>query len=176
MISNFYYGFIIFIILFSSSYSQCVLGETANNSTDCLQKSVNGTFCCFLTPLDDSSLDNICYPYDVTEFQGNLHINYNKNTYEINCGLGSTFMDSYWNLTVENRYLCGVENPTKDKDCFTASTNSNSCCYYEGYGLKSCYWLGLKYQAKVTKDGWTFSCKASYVEVSYLLLSLLFIL
>lgn len=162
-----YFLCIILITLFTFSYSQCVLGEKADNATDCLKKSINGTFCCFLSPLDDDSLDKICYPYGVTEYLGTLQINYNKNTYEIDCGLGSTFMDSYWNLTVEDRYICGVEHPEKKEDCYKGSTDSNSCCFYEGHGLTSCYWLGVKYQATTSKNGWTFSCDSLNVLYGY---------
>lgn len=161
------------ILCQAQSASTCSMGETAKNETDCLKKSVNGTFCCFLKPLEDSSKESICYPYKVTEFSGGLHINHNSITYEINCGLGSTFMDSFWNLTVEDRYICGVENPNGEKDCFAGSTTSNSCCYYEGYGLKSCYWLGKKYQAKVTRKGYTFSCSSQYNKISKILMLIL---
>lgn len=156
--------FLILKSLFKFSLSQCVLGEVANNSSECLRKAVNGTFCCYLTPLEDKYLNSICFPYKVTKYLGNLQIHYNQITYNIDCGLGSTFMDSYWNLTVEDRYMCGVENPKNEKECHDNSTKSNTCCYYEGNGLANCYWLGVKYQARLNSNGYLFSCQSKYLQ------------
>ena len=170
--SKLYFSKLIIIILITQFHksisdppSKCILGEVTDDKMNCLKKTINGTYCCHLKPLNNQSLDSICYPYNFTEYLGNLHINYDKNIYEIDCGLGSTFMDSNWKLTIEDRYFCGKENPTTKKDCSDSSTKTNSCCYYYGHGLNVCYWLGVKYEAKSKHDGYTFECNAFYGKV-----------
>ena len=161
----------------SSDEFECRLGQPAKNSTDCLKKNKNGTFCCFLFPLNEESneLNSFCYPYSINDYKGGNQISYKKKKYNIDCGLGSTFMNRNWNLTLSDRYMCSTENPEKSEDCFKGSNSSNSCCYYEGYGLKSCYWLGIKYKGSTNKKGYFFECKANFLKVKKILLKSLLI-
>ena len=146
----------------------CVLGEPAKNSTDCLRKNKNGTFCCFLFPIEEEANEqnSFCYPYSINDYKGGNQINYNKSKYNIDCGLGSTYMNSNWELTLSDRYMCSTEHPEKGEDCFKGSNSSNSCCYYEGYGLKSCYWLGIKYKGSTNKKGYSYECNSNILRAS----------
>ena len=168
--------FFINLPLYKLQTSTCTLGYVTEDKIECLKQTVNGTYCCHLTSLETPKLDSICYPIKFTEYLGNLQINYNKNTYEIDCGLGSTFMDSSWKLTIEDRYFCGKLNPQSKKDCSDSSTKTNSCCYYYGNGLNVCYWLGVKYEAKSKHDGYTFECQGSFIKNIYFLAYLLFLI
>ena len=47
--------------------------------------------------------------------------------------------------------MCSKQHPKKSKDCFKCSNSSISYCYYEGYGLKSCNWLDIKYKGSTNK-------------------------
>ena len=117
----------------------------------------------------DESLPSICYPYKKEKYYGNLNINYNKQLYAIDCGIGSSYMDPDWNMTLEDRYSCGKDNPNDYKDCTDDSTHENSCCFYEGNDLKRCYWLGIKYTGKAYDNGYKFICLANYFFNSLLL-------
>ena len=150
----------------------CRLGQPAKNSTDCLRKNKNGTFCCFLYPLEEESteLNSFCYPYSINDYKGGNQISYNKKKYNIDCGLGSTFMNRNWDLTIAARYMCSTENPEKSEDCFKASNSSNSCCYYEGFGLRACYWLGIKYKGSTFKKGYFFECEGKFLRLKKIIL------
>jgi len=176
-IKNFLQNLLIFFLIFEFILSQedenfeeeiCILGEPAKNSTDCLRKNKNGTFCCFLFPIEEEANEHnsFCYPYNINDYKGGNQINYNKNKYNIDCGLGSTYMNSNWELTLSDRYMCSTEHPQKSEDCFKGSNSSNSCCYYEGYGLKSCYWLGIKYKGSTNKKGYTYECNSNILRAS----------
>ena len=150
--------------------------QKSDSPYDCFKQAVNGTFCCYITPLEGSSTDSYCYSLKIEDYLGNLNINHNSLVYEIDCGLGSTFMDTDWNMTLEDRQICGSENPNNEIDCFKGSMKDNSCCYYEGHGLKGCYWLGIKYDGMISKDGYNFKCKAKYLSESTFIILLLVIL
>ena len=170
---------IFFISLHKSIISQadpdshCVLDSVANQPSDCLKLTSNNTYCCFISPLQDSSKPSLCYPFVKNKYFGYLNINYNRQLYSINCGIGSTFMDSDWDLTLNDKYICGTLNPGDYKDCIKASTDDNSCCFYEGEGMKGCYWLGIKHQGKVNKNGYKFVCEGKFIEKFFIFLFLL---
>ena len=158
---------IIFIIIlfFKSIKSQslCNTNTQASKASECLRLTTDTDYCCFISPLEDSS-PSYCYLYPKDKYFGYLNINHRKKIYEINCGLGSTFMDSNWEMTLEDRGICGSMNPNDYKDCNIASTEDNSCCYYEGEDMKGCYWLGIKYYGKVTKNKYTFICTSNFIK------------
>ena len=162
--------FIIFLNIISYINNKCILGTVARKSIDCLKNTSYDEYCCFISPLEDASLPSICYPYLKEKYHGNLNINHNKQLYAIDCGLGSTYMDIYWNMTLEDRYSCGNDFPNDYKDCTHASTKDNSCCYYEGKDLKRCYWLGIKYTGKASKDGYEFICHSEYLFNKFIFL------
>ena len=145
--------------------SNCSLGTIATNPTECIRHSTNDEYCCFISPLEDTSLPSICYPYNKEKYHGNLNINHNKQLYEINCGLGSTYMDIEWDMTLEDRYSCGKDEPDNYEDCSFASTKDNSCCFYEGKDLKRCYWLGIK---SLNSD-YNFVCCFCYININLIL-------
>ena len=153
----------IIILLFKSIKNQCNL-VTASKASECLRQTTDSVYCCFISPLEDSSSPSMCYPYPKDKYFGYLNINHNRKIYSINCGLGSTFMDSNWEMTLEDRGICGSTNPNDHKDCNNASTKDNSCCYYEGEDMKGCYWLGIKYCGKVTKSKYTFICDSNLIK------------
>ena len=153
----------IYIAIISYINGDCVLGTMASKSTECLKNTSYDEYCCFISPLEDESLPSICYPYKKEQYFGNLNINYNKQLYGIDCGLGSSYMDTNWNMTLEDRYSCGNDNPNNYNDCTYASTKENSCCYYEGDDIKRCYWLGIKYTGKAYSDGYDFVCSSKYL-------------
>ena len=64
----------------SSDEFECRLGQPAKNSTDCLKKNKNGTFCCFLFPLNEepNELNSFCYPYSINDYKGGNQISYKK--------------------------------------------------------------------------------------------------
>lgn len=140
-------------------YSECILGKEVSKPVECVKESKNGTYCCYLTPLNDHSLPSICYPIAINRYLGNRNINYNKKPYEIDCGVGSKFMDANWGMTLEDREICGSESPDSYENCSVSSTDDNSCCFYKNEDLKGCYWLGIKYSGKVEKDGWEYICQ-----------------
>ena len=146
---------------------QCVLESVANSPNDCLKNSSNDTYCCFISPLEDNSKPSICYPFLKSKYFGYLNINYDRKLYSINCGIGSTFMDSDWDLTLDDKSVCGTMYPNDYEDCTQASTDDNSCCFYEGEGMKGCYWLGIKHQGKVTKKKYTFVCEGKIFSINY---------
>ena len=156
--------------------SHCVLDTIANQASDCLKLTSNNTYCCFISPLEDNTKSSLCYPFPKNRYFGYLNINYNKQKYSINCGIGSTFMDSDWDLTLNDKYICGTNNPSDYKDCIEASTDDNSCCFYEGEGMKGCYWLGIKHQGKVKKDGYEFVCEGKFLKIFNIFLFVLQIL
>ena len=92
-----------------------------------------------------------------------MNINYGRELYSIDCGIGSTFMDSDWDLTLDDKSVCGTMNPKDYKDCSKASTEDNSCCYYEVDDMKGCYWLGIKHQGKVIKKKYTYICEGNFI-------------
>ena len=149
--------------------SNCSLGTIATNPTECIRHSTNDEYCCFISPLEDTSLPSICYPYNKEKYHGNLNINHNKQLYEINCGLGSTYMDIEWDMTLEDRYSCGKDEPDNYEDCSFASTKDNSCCFYEGKDLKRCYWLGIKYTGKSLNSDYNFVCCLCYININLIL-------
>ena len=159
---SYYIIFIIIISIISYIHSDCILGTIASKSSECLKDTSYDEYCCFISPLRDESLPSICYPYKKEKYYGNLNINYNKQLYAIDCGIGSSYMDPDWNMTLEDRYSCGKDNPNDYKDCTDDSTHENSCCFYEGYDLKRCYWLGIKYTGKAYDNGYKFICLANY--------------
>jgi len=142
---------------------QCILEAEAEQRNDCLKNTSNDTYCCFISPLEDDTKPSICYPFLKSKYFGYLNINYNKKLYSIDCGIGSTFMDSDWDLTLDDKSICGTMYPKDYKDCIKASTEDNSCCYYEGENMKGCYWLGIKHQGKVTKKKYTFVCDGKFI-------------
>ena len=157
----------------------CDINKETNKKTECLKERSVDEYCCFIKPLEDPTLPSKCYPYKIDKYFGNININHNKHVYTIDCGLGSTFMDSSWNRTLEDRQICGKKIiPDNNDDCNDNSTEDNSCCYYEGEdGLRECYWLGIKYSGKVTRKGYTFICHAGNLKkLSLFLLSILVIL
>ena len=135
----------IIILLFKSIKNQCSVSP-ASKASECLRQTTDRDYCCFISPLEGPP-GSYCYPYP-----------------EINCGLGSTFMDSNWEMTLEDRGICGNMDPVDYKDCNAASTKDNSCCYYEGEDMKGCYWLGIKYCGKVTKRKYTFICASNFLK------------
>ena len=157
--------FLISIHIFFIKYAnnECILGTEVSKSSECLKETTNDEYCCYISPLEDESLPSICYPYKKEKYHGNLNINHNKQLYAIDCGIGSTYMDTDWNMTLEDRYSCGSDSPNDYKDCSMASTKDNSCCYYEGNDLKRCYWLGIKYTGKASKDGYDFVCDSQFL-------------
>ena len=169
----------LFASLIIKANSVCDTNLETDEKTDCLKERSVDSYCCFLKPLEDPTLPSKCYSYKINEYFGNRNINHNKHVYTIDCGLGSTFMDSSWNRTLEDRQICGRKIiPDNSDDCNINSTEDNSCCYYEGEdGLKECYWLGIKYSGKVTRNGYTFICYSiNLKKVSLFLVSILFIL
>ena len=135
----------------------------ASKSSECLKYTSYDEYCCFISPLEDTSLPSTCYPYKKDKYYGNLNINYNKQLYAIDCGIGSSYMDPDWNMTLEDRYSCGKDNPNDYKDCTSSSTSDNSCCFYEGNDLKRCYWLGIKYTGKASDKDYEFICSSNYL-------------
>ena len=161
----------------SPSISQCIVDTVANKPLDCLKLSTNDTYCCYISPLEDKSKPSLCYPFLKSKYFGYLNINYDQKLYSIDCGIGSTFMNSDWNLTLDDKSICGTMNPNDYKDCTKASTEDNSCCLYEGEGMKGCYWLGIKHQGKVTKKKYSFVCKGIFINFSfYIILFIIFLL
>ena len=89
-IKNFFEIFFIFLLFLNfisseenendSDDFECRLGQPAKNSTDCLKKNKNGTFCCFLYPLNEESneLNSFCYPYSINDYKGGNQISYKK--------------------------------------------------------------------------------------------------
>ena len=163
----------IIILLFKSIKNQCSVSP-ASKASECLRQTTDRDYCCFISALEGPP-GSYCYPYPKDKYFGYLNINHDKKIYEINCGLGSTFMDSNWEMTLEDRGICGNMDPVDYKDCNAASTKDNSCCYYEGEDMKGCYWLGIKYCGKVTKRKYTFIC-ASNVLKPFKFLFLLYLL
>ena len=172
---NYIYLFLIIFYCGSTINCACTLSN-ANKASDCLKQTDQNTYCCFITPLEDTSGRTMCYPYAKNKYFGYLNINHNKHIYSIDCGLGSTFMDSNWNMTLEDRGICGKPDPKDYKDCQIDSTSENSCCYYEGEDLKGCYWLGIQYTGKVSKDEYTFICYSQYIKFYKLILFFIFLL
>ena len=170
---KFLFFYCIHIIVISYINSACTLGQKVSKSSECLRETTNEKYCCFISPLEDDSEDSICYPYDKDKYHGNLNINYGKKLYAIDCGIGSTYMDKSWNMTLEDRYSCGKQNPKDYKDCSIDSTDDNSCCFYEGNDLKRCYWLGIKYTGKANEDGYKFICHSKYFFIKKLLYSII---
>ena len=170
------FNIFIFLILQKRINSQCVLDTVASKASDCLKKSTNDTYCCFISPLEDKSKPSVCYPFLKSKYIGYLNINYDRKLYKINCGIGSTFMDSDWDLTLDDKSICSTMNPQNYKDCTKASTDDNSCCFYEGEDMKGCYWLGIKHQGKVTKNKYTFVCAANFLKNFFLFLFFILIL
>ena len=170
---------IFIIILFICSNNKincaCVPEKEASKASECLRETNQDTYCCFITPLEDPSGKKMCYPYAKNKYFGYLNINHNKRIYEIDCGLGSTFMDSNWNMTLEDRGICGSPDPNSYKDCQKDSTSDNSCCFYEGEDLKGCYWLGIQYTGKVSTDEYTFICGSLYIKYYKMLLFFIFL-
>ena len=160
--SYFFFFFIIYISI-NSINSNCNRGSLASKSSECLKYTSFDEYCCFISPLEDTSLPSICYPYRKDKYYGNLNINYNKQLYAIDCGIGSSYMDPDWNMTLEDRYSCGKENPNNYNDCTADSTSDNSCCFYEGNDLKRCYWLGIKYTGKASDSDYEFICSSKYL-------------
>ena len=167
---------LLFIISFQPIYNTCELEQIATKANECLKETNEDTYCCFIKPLEDSS-PSMCYPCPKDKYFGNLKINYNKHIYSIDCGLGSTFMDNDWEMTLEDRQVCGTLHPNKYTDCSDASIDDNTCCYYEGEDMKGCYWLGIKYSGKVSKNKYTFICRSNYIKYfSHLILGFIFFL
>ena len=160
---NIFLLYIFFINIFSFINNECILGTEVSKSNECLKETTYDEYCCFISPLEDESLPSICYPYKKDKYHGNLNIYHNKQLYAIDCGIGSTYMDTDWNMTLEDRYSCGSDFPNDYKDCSAASTKDNSCCYYEGNELKRCYWLGIKYTGKASNDGYEFICYSNFI-------------
>ena len=171
-----FFNIFIFLTFQKSIKSQCVLDTVATKASDCLKKSTNVTYCCFISPLEDKSKPSVCYPFLKSKYFGYLNINYDRKLYKINCGIGSTFMDSDWDLTLDDKSICSTMNPQNYKDCTKASTDDNSCCFYEGEDMKGCYWLGIKHQGKVTKNKYTFVCAANFLKNFFLFLFFILIL
>ena len=163
-----YNTFFIYLVFMHSIYginSTCDIGTITNKASDCLKETTNAQYCCFISPLESGSTSlSRCYPYNKEKYYGNLNINYNKELYSIDCGIGSTYADTDWSMTLEDRYSCGKNNPNDYKDCSIDSTNDNSCCFYEGHELKRCYWLGIKYVGKAEKGGYNFVCYSLYLN------------
>ena len=155
---------------------QCILDSEASQASDCLKNTTNDTYCCYISPLEDNTKPSVCYPFLKSKYFGYLNINYDKKLYSINCGIGSTFMDSDWDLTLDDKSVCGTMYPKDYKDCIKASSEDNSCCFYEGENMKGCYWLGIKYQGKVTKKKYSFVCEQSYINVFIFFLLFLLVL
>ena len=143
----------------------CILEMEASQPSDCLKRATNDTYCCYMSPLEDKTQPSICYPFLKSKYFGYLNINYNKKLYSINCGIGSTFMDSDWDLTLDDKAICGTMHPEDYQDCTKASVEDNSCCYFEGEDMKGCYWLGIKHQGKVTKNKYTFVCWGGFIKI-----------
>lgn len=153
----FFFLFSFFLHLISPQDNPCNTIQP-KSKYDCLKFSANTSYCCFISSLLDPKVEKCFFYQDFRDYKGSSQIVYNSVRYEIDCGLGSTYMDSDWNMTIESRYPCGSEHPNNENDCFQGSTKENSCCYYEGHGLKNCYNLGIKFEGKTTEDGYTFIC------------------
>ena len=165
---------LILFSIFEEIKNTCSL-SVATKASECLKETTQDDYCCFISPLEDSS-SSMCYPYAKDKYFGYLNINHNKKIYAIDCGLGSTFMDSNWNMTLEDRGICGSSAPNDEKDCNAASVKDNSCCYYEGEDMKGCYWLGIKFTGKVSKNKYTFICGSEFFKSFKILFIILIIL
>ena len=167
--SFFSFKFLLFIFLEKLIYSepsnpsQCISEMEASSAKECLKRTTNDTYCCYISPLEDKSKPSLCYPFLKSKYYGYLNINYGRELYSIDCGIGSTFMDSDWDLTLDDKSVCGTMNPKDYKDCSKASTEDNSCCYYEVDDMKGCYWLGIKHQGKVIKKKYTYICEGNFI-------------
>ena len=170
------FNFIFLFLYLNSIKSQCILDTVANKASDCLRLSTNDTYCCYITPLEDKTKPSVCYPFLKKKYFGYLNINYDRQKYSINCGIGSTFVDSDWDLTLDDKAICGTMFPKEYNDCTKASTDDNSCCFYEGKEMKGCYWLGIKHQGKVTKNKYTFVCKGDFLHSVFGILFFLILL
>ncbi|MCQ2818239.1 MAG: hypothetical protein MJ252_13310 [archaeon] len=155
------FSFIVFIfLLLIPSISTGCSDTNPNESYDCLKYSTNTSYCCYISLLEGDSKQ--CYEFaDFTNYKGQRHFVHGSKRYEIDCGLGSTYMDSDWDSTIESRYFCGTDSPNDENDCFKGSTSDNSCCYYEGHGLKRCYNLGIKFEGTTKEDDYTVKCKGN---------------
>ena len=142
----------------------CSSEQIANKPNDCLKLSTNDTYCCYISPLENKENPSLCYPFLKSKYYGYLNINHGQELYSIDCGIGSTFMNDEWELTLDDKYICGTMHPNNYKDCIKASTEENSCCFYEEEDMKGCYWLGIKHKGKVTKNKYTFVCEQRYIN------------
>ena len=168
----------IIIFVFGEINSECNYEQTASTASECLKKSNETTYCCFISPINDPSSPSMCYPFPKDKYYGFANINFNNKTYSIECGIGSRYMGTNWNFISGVRKLCGEKNPNDYTECIKDSTENNSCCYYESEEMneRGCYWLGIKYQAKVTKNKYTFICGSNFLKylkvLSLLIISL----
>ena len=186
---------IIFILLtiYPISKSAC----SGDNVTAC-HASANSSkyhdFCCFLTPIYNSS-KSICKTVPHSSYYSGYNKEYIKEEgilYNVNCSLGVK-NESTQTYPLEQ---CGdIHKDVKSlKDCKKYSSLVDSCCYFSSedededddeeeeeeieinFGnqtfKKGCYWLGSKYEGTITWAGIKLKCQQNYLN--YNLFSLFF--
>ena len=71
---------------------------------------------------------------------------------------------------------CGISKPSEENDCFSYSTDTNSCCYYSYFDKKGCILYNGLHNGETNYGGLLVTCSSSFTYLSYSLsLLLLFI-
>ena len=122
----------------------------------CNTFSTNTNFCCFLSGAEEINNNRtLCLEFSMQLYYGQKTINYYQNSYNIDCGIGSTNSDE--------KTKCGnITSPKKPQDCFAFSDDSQSCCYYSYQNISTCYWLGDKYFGETILKDMILSCHSGF--------------
>ena len=183
----------IFLTIYPISKSNCD-GDT---SEKCLQSSTNFSkyddICCFLNPINNSTMvDPICKAVPHSSYFSGYKKEYDKENnilYDVNCNVEKD-AQTYALEQCGNTH----KEPKSLKDCKKYSSLVDSCCYFSpedededddeeeeeeikiNFGnqtfKKGCYWLGSKYEGKITWAGIKLKCQQNYLN--YNLFSLFF--
>ena len=153
--------------------------EEMDNLTKCIYNK-NYTkypdFCCYFEPLNvnpNSKNQSFCKTVPYSSYFTGYHREYlNGTLFKVTC---LDYQDQYRTFALEQ---CGniykKEKASLNK-CKEFSTPVDSCCYYSGkkdesidFGSqefdKGCYWLGSKYEGKITWAGIDLECHQNYLN------------
>lgn len=144
-----------------TSSTACTSIDSPKNASVCNKYMDRENYCCFLSEIKNQN-NTLCYLYDITKYDGRYSINYKQTAYSINCGLGSSDSNNWFDS--QTGKTCGMLNPTDQKNCSDSSTSSDSCCYFSYEGYKGCFWLGNKYSGTYQSQDIAFICSGFWMS------------
>lgn len=150
----------------------CINGTSVQNPEQCTFNNDETSYCCVLASPGAMPTTQMCMNMNKNNYIGQTTYIYNNTRFKLNCNATV--------VPVEGG-PCGNPNPIFASDCWTVSTEQDSCCFYYQNNVtktgSACIWYDGKYSGnKTSKDGkLQLACNSELLKLNFLLLLLLVI-